>query len=171
MRKSITIFLVCVLLTAAAQADITVSVVQVNDPGYDVPSLWVCQWMELSTQPPGYSMSWIVHADEDILDLHFGVWDIDEFLISGQQPFSKWSNSCTGSDPGGPERGLQQPHWQTLDLSDGIMPFCSFWEISIDHIPQVHEGMAENLWVHPTPEPATICLLSLGALGLLRRKR
>jgi len=173
MRKLITFFLVyvCVLLTAAAQADITVSVIPVDNPGYPVPSLWVCQWMKLSTQPPDYSTSWVVHADEDILDLHFGTWDIDELLISGQQPFSQWSNSCTLGNPGGPPGGPSKPHWQTLDLSGGIMPFCTYWEVSIDHIPQLEEGVAEDLWVHPTPEPATICLLGLGALSLLRRKR
>jgi hypothetical protein len=175
MRKIITIFLVCacVLLPATAQAslkaEIGVSVVPVDytgDPDL-VPSLWVCHWLELST---ANTTSWIVHADEDILDLHFGTWDIDEGLVPRQQPFGEWSNSCTGSEPGGPPNGPQQPYWQILDLWDGIMPYCTYWEISIDHVPTLN-GVAQNLWVHPTPEPATIVLLGLGALSLLRKKR
>jgi hypothetical protein len=171
MRKLIMIFSICacMLLTAAAQANITVSVVRVSDPGYDVPSLWVCEWMKLSTQSG--STSWIVHADEDVLDLHFGTWDVDEYLIPGEQPFSRWSNACTLSEPGGPEGGPQHPYWQTLDLESGIMPYCTYWEISIDHIPQGPAGEAVDLLVHPTPEPSTIALLGLGALSLLRRIR
>jgi hypothetical protein len=174
MRKIITIFLVCVcvLLPVAAQAmvkvGITVNVVQVDDPGYDVPSLWVCRWVELSTQND--RTSWIVHANEDILDLHFGTWDNDEGLEPGQQPFSDWSTFCTLDNPGGPPGGPQQIYWQTLDLSGGIMPYCTYWEISISHVPTLN-GEGQNLWVHPTPEPATICLLGLGALSLLRKKR
>lgn len=167
MRKLITIFLVCacVLLPTAAQAsvvkveNIIVSVVQVDNPGYDVPQLEVCHWRELSTQAGG--TSWIVHANDDILDLHFGTWDIDDMLVPGQQrPFSDWSNSCTYSNPGGPPDGPEKLYWQTLDLSGGIMPYCTYWEIHIDHMP-VLDGQIQNLWVHPTPEPATICLLGL----------
>jgi hypothetical protein len=175
MKKLITICLMCVLLTAVVQADDLkiddlLHVVQVIDPGYDVPSLWVCEWLELSTE--GGTTSWIVHADEDIYDLHFGTWDNVYFLTPGTTPFNESYYECTYDDLGGPCGGPQKEYWQTLDLWDGIMPECTYWEIYFDpaRIPKLY-GVEQNLWVHPTPEPATICLLGLGALSLLRRKR
>lgn len=176
MKKLITICLACVLLTAAVQAvpikiePNSVSVVLVVDPGYPVPSLWVCEWLELSTA--GNTTSWIVHADEDIWDLHFGTWDDWYYLTPGLTPFGQSSFTCTYEEEGGPPvQGVDpQPYWQTLDLWDGIMLECTYWEINIDHVPTLG-GVAQNLWVHPTPEPATIGLLGLGALSLLRRKR
>ena len=128
----------CFSLTA--RGDVVVSVTPVDDPGYPVPSLWICEWMELSTQD--CATSWIVHADEDIFDLHFGSWDNDEMLVPGNTPFGSWSNTCTLTDPGGPPGVPQQQYWQTLDLWDGIMPFCSYWEISISHKPQDHSSLS-----------------------------
>lgn len=161
--------LMACLSPAALQAEsVVVSVIQVSDPGYAVPSLWVCEWMKLSTQD--CDTSWIVHADEDIFDLHFGTWDDDEMVTPGQTPFGQWSNACTLEDTGGPPGGPQKQYWQTLDLWDGAMPYCSYWEIQINHKPQL-DGVIQDVWVHPTPEPATIALLGLGGLALMRRRK
>jgi hypothetical protein len=181
MKKLITICLVCVLLTAVVQADDKlidpVNVIQVDNPGYPVPQLVVCHWLELPTE--GNTTSWIVHADANILDLHFGTWDNIYYLTAGQTPFDSNSFTCTLEGLGGPTGGYipdpppePQKDWQTLDLWDGIMPYCTYWQISIipARVPEL-DGIKQNLWVHPTPEPATVGLLGLGALSLLRRKR
>ena len=157
-----------VCLSPTARGDVIVSVTPVSDPGYPVPSLWICEWVELSTQE--CDTSWIVHADEDIFDLHFGSWDSDEMLAPGNTPFTAWSNTCTMAEFGGPPGGPSQQYWQTLDLWGGVMPFCTYWEISISHKPEL-DGVIQNLWVHPTPEPASLVLLGLGAIALVAKRR
>jgi hypothetical protein len=164
------VFLTAVVQADGLKTDDKLYVVPADNPGYDVPSLWVCQWLELSTA--GNTTSWIVHADEDILDLHFGTWDDSYFLTPGETPFNESYYDCTCGDLGGPCGGPQQEYWQTLDLWDGTMPYCTYWEIYFDpaRVPTLG-GVEQNLWVHPTPEPTTICLLGLGALSLLKKRR
>lgn len=163
MKKIITFFLVCVLLTTVVQANIVVSVTQIDDPGYSVPSLEYGHWIELPTQS---STSWIVQTDENIFDLLFGTWDDDDYLTPGNKPFTSYTS--TWWKGGGPLGDPYQSNWRTLRMWDGTMPYCTYWEISIDHKAALW-GSQQNLWV--SPEPATIALLGLGGLALLRRKR
>jgi hypothetical protein len=187
MKKLMAICLVCVLLTAAATAvqatPIIVDVIQQPSGPTDAPSLEVCHWMELPTNG-GATLSWLVHADEDIWDLHFGSWDDFEMLEAGQTPFSYSFADSTEEELGGPTGGEglpdpppEKPYWRTLDLwgsSTGgcPMPYCTYWLIQISAVPRDFDPLPpQNLWLHPTPEPATMVLLGFGALSLVIRKK
>jgi len=175
MKASMSV-LACVLAlslvagVSSARADISVSITEVP-PVPDVPSLWICQWIELSTA--NNTVSWIVHADEDIADLHFGTWDNDDYVVPGtiQPMFDQSSHTCTYEGVGGPPGTLLKQYWQTLDLWGGTgLPFCHYYEIVISEVPVLYGGQ-QNLLVHATPEPTALALLGLGALTVLRRWR
>jgi hypothetical protein len=58
--------------------------------------------------------------------------------------------------------------YRTLMVS---APYIAWIETEWDKISRVENGMLDNLTYTPVPEPATIVLIGLGALSLLRKKR
>ena len=150
--------------------------VDLEDIPEEIPifDLVVCEWYELPTIDG--TKSWIVHAGEDIADMHFFTWDDTEYMaMRDMEPiFTEWSRSSTEDVPGGPPV-IPESEWKTygqiLDVWGGTgMSESHYYQISINKIPK-HDGQDQSLWIHPTPEPATICLLGLGGLLLRRRKR
>jgi len=159
---------------AGAQAGIEINLVEVGeDP--NAPSLWICEWIELPTNG-GETLSWVVHADEDIPDLEFATWDNTDYLVPGWSVssfFDEGGFDCTYGELGGPpgHEPDWQPYWQSLHLWGGTgLPECTYIEISISHVPELFD-VPQNMWVHATPEPSTLCLLALGSLLVSKRRR
>jgi len=166
--------IIACFLPAGVQASILIDL-EVVDEQPDVPSLWICEWIPLPTDG-GETLSWVVHADEDIPDLEFRTWDNTDYLVPGWDIgtfpfFDEGGFECSYEVPDGPPGEDPQPYWQRLHLwGPPPLPECTYVQISISHVPELFD-VPQNLWVHATPEPATLCLLALGSLAVAKRRR
>ncbi len=175
---------------ATAQAGIDVNIAPTHLPvEYE---LYICEWIRLPTDS-GQRLSWVVHAGEYIPDLEFGTWDNRRALTMGDMrvdpndPQSPWYfqnavNGCTLRDPGGPpdQPHLWKTYWQTLHLDVGDegtgLPESTVVQLSISEVPLWYDPIEQqwipqDMWVHATPEPSTLCLLALGSLLVTKRRR
>ncbi len=169
-------------LPSASVADIVVSINDVPEPPPPWLHVWICDWVVIDSTGGATELTFHVADPRGIPDLHIGTWDDDDFVVPADPGtpgspldfFDEWQNACTGADVlGGPDvPGVDpQPWWQTLDLWNGPgLEECHYYTIEISKIPEL-QGVAQNVWIHFTPEPGTLLLLGLGGLTLTRRRK
>lgn len=95
-----------------------------------------------------------------------------------EPPFVTSAQFSIDSDPPGPKNGVNPNEWLriTFDLKNNALFQDVIGELNTGairigaHITALPDDSSESA-VNYTPEPATICLLGLGTLALLRKRR
>jgi len=152
--KKLLVFIVIINLTSVSNAALT----------------WECDSITLDI---GEVMLVNIFANESIAySVHMG---------NDPSPIAEITNVIASYPPTITEAVIYSPGWWVLTMSTNGVPLSSHWEVQILGAAEgiywlnsdYHEDAGPNdiLTINVIPEPMTVCMLALGGLLFLRKRR
>ena len=112
---------------------------------------------------PQGTLSWLLHADEDLLDYEFKSLGNIEIEPGPQYPLGTTTYYSTV------RWDRDNPYY--MHFYNGVIPFCTYFDIYY-YDPDSPGAFPQEVKFHATPIPAAVWLLGSGLVGLvgLRKK-